>query len=73
VAILGITAYRVAFAQPKAATGRQPASIGDAELWVVPNPSGLNAHESATTLGTAYRRAAVAAGIPVYEEPKTGS
>lgn len=69
VAVLGITAYRVAFTRPKATVGRQLVDIHGAELWVVPNPSGLNAHESAASLGAAYRSAAVAAGIPVYREP----
>ena len=43
--------------------GRQPAGIAGAELWVLPNPSGLNAHETPASLGTAYRQAAVAAGV----------
>jgi TDG/mug DNA glycosylase family protein len=63
VAMLGITAYRVAFAQPKARVGRQPAGIAGAQLWVVPNPSGLNAHSSLADLASAYREAAVAAGV----------
>lgn len=63
VAVLGITAYRVAFALPRAVTGRQPEPIGSAELWVVPNPSGLNAHESVASLATAYAAPARAAGI----------
>ncbi len=57
VAVLGLTAYRQAFAEPKAAPGRQPDPLGDAELWLLPNPSGLNAHETIESLGTAYRRA----------------
>ncbi|MEV4122093.1 G/U mismatch-specific DNA glycosylase [Micromonospora sp. NPDC049645] len=44
VAILGVTAYRIAFAQPKAGLGRQPGRLGPAGVWVLPNPSGLNAH-----------------------------
>ena len=44
VAFLGITAYRSAFNRPKAVLGRQPDSIGPAVAWVLPNPSGLNAH-----------------------------
>jgi len=56
VAILGLTAYRQAFAKPKAAQGRQDDRIGGAELWVLPNPSGLNAHETIASLATAYRR-----------------
>jgi TDG/mug DNA glycosylase family protein len=44
VAILAVSAFRIAFDRPKAAIGRQPDRLGDAELWVLPNPSGLNAH-----------------------------
>ena len=44
VAVLGIGAYRTAFEQPKATMGRQRDSFGDATVWVLPNPSGLNAH-----------------------------
>jgi TDG/mug DNA glycosylase family protein len=69
VAMLGITAYRVAFGRPHAAVGRQPVTLAGAELWVVPNPSGLNAHESVDSLATAYREVAIAAGIPVYPQP----
>lgn len=63
VAIAGVTAYRVAFGQRRAALGRQPEPIEGAELWVVPNPSGLNAHETAPTLAAAYAAAARAAGV----------
>ena len=63
VAVLGITAYRVAFGRPRAVPGRQPDPIAGAELWVVPNPSGLNAHESVASLATAYAAPARAAGI----------
>lgn len=63
VAVAGITAYRTAFGQPKATSGRQPEDLAGAELWVVPNPSGLNAHETVATLAEAYREVAVAAGI----------
>jgi len=44
VAVLGVGAYREAFAQPKAAIGEQPERIGEARVWVLPNPSGLNAN-----------------------------
>jgi double-stranded uracil-DNA glycosylase len=44
VAILGIGAYRLAFDRPKAALGPQEEKIGTAAVWVLPNPSGLNAH-----------------------------
>lgn len=63
VAVAGITAYRVAFGRRKAVPGRQPAPLGGAELWVVPNPSGLNAHETVATLAAAYGEVARAAGI----------
>lgn len=67
VAIAGITAYRSAFGQPRSAAGRQPAELedawGGAEVWVVPNPSGLNAHETVASLAAAYGEAARAAGV----------
>jgi len=63
VAVAGITAYRSAFGAPHAAPGRQPDPLEGIVLWVVPNPSGLNAHETTETLAAAYRAAAVAAGV----------
>ena len=63
VALAGITAYRVAFGRRKAVLGRQDETLGGAELWVVPNPSGLNAHETVTSLAAAYADAARAAGV----------
>jgi len=44
VAVVGIGAYRLAFDRPRAVVGRQPERIGPAGLWVLPNPSGLNAN-----------------------------
>lgn len=44
LAVLGVGAYRAAFARPKAQLGRQPETIDETVLWVLPNPSGLNAH-----------------------------
>ena len=44
LAVLGVTAYRQAFGQPRAALGRQPEPLGGSVVWVLPNPSGLNAH-----------------------------
>ena len=58
VAILGVTAYRVAFARPKAVVGQQAEPLSGVPLWVVPNPSGLNAHSSLDSLAVAYRAAA---------------
>ena len=63
VAVAGITAYRQAFGRPGAALGRQPESLAGTELWVVPNPSGLNAHATTATLATAYRAVGEAAGL----------
>jgi TDG/mug DNA glycosylase family protein len=72
VAMLGITAYRSAFGRPRATPGRQPEALGDAALWVVPNPSGLNAHESVASLGAAYAEPARAAGIEPSPRPGGG-
>lgn len=63
VAMLGVTAYRTAFGRPRATLGRQPDDLEGAQLWVVPNPSGRNAHASLDVLAAAYREAALAAGI----------
>ena len=63
VAIAGITAYRTAFGMPKAVPGLQPEGWGETQLWVVPNPSGLNAHETVETLAAAYAAPARAAGV----------
>lgn len=44
LAVVGISSYRVAFDRPKAVVGPQAETIGETKLWVLPNPSGLNAH-----------------------------
>jgi TDG/mug DNA glycosylase family protein len=54
VAILGVTAYRAAFGRKKALLGLQPERILDAPLWVVPNPSGLNAHHQLPDLARLF-------------------
>jgi double-stranded uracil-DNA glycosylase len=63
VAVAGVTAYRTAFGRPKAQLGRQDDPLAGAELWVVPNPSGLNAHETTASLAEWYRRVGEAAGV----------
>ena len=63
VAVAGITAYRTAFARPKAVIGPQPERLGGARLWVLPNPSGLNAHKTALTLADDFRELRIAAGL----------
>ena len=66
VAVLGVTAFRQAFGNRKIAIGRSDESFEGAELWVLPNPSGLNAHETVETLAVWYRQAAEAAGVPLH-------
>jgi TDG/mug DNA glycosylase family protein len=44
VAIVGKGAYQIAFGRPRVEIGLQPEGLGGSELWVLPNPSGLNAH-----------------------------
>jgi TDG/mug DNA glycosylase family protein len=53
-AVLGVSAYRVAFSRPRAVVGRQPERLADAVLWVLPNPSGLNAHYQQPALTAEY-------------------
>ncbi len=54
LAVLGITAWRIAFDRPRAVTGLQPELVGGAVTWAVPNPSGLNAHAQLPDLARAY-------------------
>jgi TDG/mug DNA glycosylase family protein len=54
LAVLGVTAYRTAFAEKGAAVGRQERRIGATRIWVLPNPSGLNAHWTPATLAGAF-------------------
>ena len=55
VAVLGLTAYRVAFQRPKAGLGEQPDPFGQIAVWVLPNPSGLNAHFTPQALANLFR------------------
>lgn len=55
LAVLGITAYRAAFRQPKATLGLQPEKIAATPVWLLPNPSGLNAHYQVNDLAELYR------------------
>ena len=54
IAFLGITAYRTAFRRPRAVLGRQMEKLGETAIWVLPNPSGLNAHHSAADLARLF-------------------
>ena len=60
VAILGLQAYRTAFQRPKAEIGRQPERLGGALLWLLPNPSGLQAHYQLPEMTEMYRSLFVA-------------
>ena len=65
VAMLGLTAYRTAFERPKAAFGLQPESMGGRPVWVLPNPSGLNAHFKPADFARLYAEArAYALALP---------
>ena len=67
LAVLGITAWRTAWERPKAALGLQPEHLGTTRIWVLPNPSGLNAHHQLGQLAAAYREMAVAANLPLWD------
>jgi TDG/mug DNA glycosylase family protein len=54
VAVLGITAWRLAFGRADDAIGRNTADLAGAQVWVLPNPSGLNAHYQLPELGRLY-------------------
>jgi TDG/mug DNA glycosylase family protein len=62
VAIAGVTAYRIAFARPKAAIGPQDETFGPARLWILPNPSGLNASWPLPRIVAAFGELRAAAG-----------
>lgn len=55
VAVLGISAYRAAFGQKAVALGRQPEPLGNTAMWLLPNPSGLNAHYQLADLAEHFR------------------
>jgi len=63
VAMLGLTAFRQAFGERKAPLGLQDELFEGSELWLLPNPSGLNAHHTVDSLADWYGRAAEAAGV----------
>ena len=61
LAVLGLSAFRTAFGRPDSRTGPQEQSIGDTRIWLLPNPSGLNAHYQLPDLAKLFadlRRAA---------------
>jgi double-stranded uracil-DNA glycosylase len=64
LAMLGVTGYRAAFGVKQAKVGPQPETIGGARVWVVPNPSGRNAHYPPAALAVEFARLRVAVGLP---------
>ena len=54
LAVLGVSAYRIAFARDDASLGLQPERLGETALWVLPNPSGLNAHYQGPALAALF-------------------
>jgi TDG/mug DNA glycosylase family protein len=64
LALLGVTGYRAAFNAPGATVGPQRQTIGATRVWVLPNPSGLNAHYPPAALAREFARLRVAAGLP---------
>ncbi|MBN6055271.1 G/U mismatch-specific DNA glycosylase [Nonomuraea sp. RK-328] len=56
LAVLGVSAYRTAFARPKAVVGLQEEAVGGVPVWVLPNPSGLNAHWTLAGIAEELRR-----------------
>jgi TDG/mug DNA glycosylase family protein len=55
LAVVGIGAYRTAFARPRAKLGLQPETIGETAIWILPNPSGLNANYRPAELAALFR------------------
>jgi double-stranded uracil-DNA glycosylase len=68
LAVLGITAWRVAFARPRAVLGPQPDRVGGVTTWVVPNPSGLNAHHQLPDLARMYAQLRMQPGEGARED-----
>lgn len=72
LAVLGVTAYRTAFDRPDAILGRQDEMIGETTVWVLPSPSGLNAHHGLPVLGRLFselRQAITQNRMPVKSPP----
>jgi TDG/mug DNA glycosylase family protein len=64
VAVLGMGAYRTAFARPRATIGRQRERLSRADLWLLPNPSGLQARYGFAEMAAMYEELRLAAGLP---------
>jgi len=68
LAVVGFTAFRVAFDRPRALGGLQPELIGETRVWLLPNPSGLNAHHLPAELARRYGELRAAAAISAAPE-----
>ena len=63
MAVLGVTAYRTGFGRPRAMLGRQEETLGESVLWILPSPSGLNAHHTLPSLSRLFAELRAAVGI----------
>ncbi|MFJ7343539.1 G/U mismatch-specific DNA glycosylase [Streptomyces sp. NPDC101110] len=72
LAVVGVTAYRAAFDDRKARVGPQARTIGDTRVWVLPNPSGLNAHWTVETMAEEFGRLREAAEGRPERSPTAG-
>jgi TDG/mug DNA glycosylase family protein len=69
VAVLGVTAYRAAFGRPHATVGPQPIRLASASVWILPNPSGLNAHYNLDALAAEFSRLRAVVPVPRPRQP----
>jgi TDG/mug DNA glycosylase family protein len=73
LAVVGFTAFRVAFERPRAIGGLQPEAIGETRVWLLPNPSGLNANHLPAELARLYGELRVAAAVsPAPQQASAG-
>ena len=63
LAVLGVTAFRAAFSQPRAVVGPQDEPLGGASVWILPNPSGLNASYQIDRLAAEFGRLRAASAV----------
>jgi TDG/mug DNA glycosylase family protein len=68
LAVLGVGAYREAFGARNATVGPQPGSLDRTRLWVLPNPSGLNAHYQPDRLAALFAELRAAVGLPAPDD-----
>ena len=70
-AFLGLGAYRTAFGRPRAVAGEQPERIGETRVWLLPNPSGLNANHQLPELARDFAELSKAAGLGAPRRHRT--